>query len=185
MIPHVLPFTATQFDAVKLGQAILQLHTFLQLFDDLGRDFTAHTHRVFTLDLHRWMHQTIGQLAIGGEDDQTIGVDVETADRDPTTAAQLRHRIKDRAPSFGIRARTDLTFRLVVDKHALFVIRAFVQANDMPVDTDAIRQLGLVADLGHLAIHTHAQIANHLLDLTTGTDAGIRQQFLNTFSHNV
>jgi hypothetical protein len=44
------------------------------------------------------MHHRVGDLAVGGQQQQAGGVDVEAADRDPARALQARQRLPP-APS--------------------------------------------------------------------------------------
>src|SRR5690606_3752699 len=82
---------ADALDRVELRRAVLERDPARQAVDDpvghrvlaLGRAHAAH---VLAFDLVRGVHHRVGQFAVGGEQQQAGGVDVEAADRDPARA---------------------------------------------------------------------------------------------------
>src|SRR5690606_19982061 len=101
------------FYGVELRRAVLQRDAARQPVHDLvGHRVLAlggaHAAHVLALDLVRRMHHRVGQLAVGGEQQQAGGVDVEPADRDPARALQRGQRIEDGGPALGILAGSDL-----------------------------------------------------------------------------
>ena len=97
------------------------------------------------------MHQGVGQLAIGGQQQQTGGVDVEAADRDPACAFQAGQGIENGRAAFGIFAGGDFAFGLVVDQHRA----RFAQGRSdehLAVDFDAVAAGNRLAGLGGFAV---------------------------------
>src|SRR5690606_4230123 len=94
---HLEPFvgigTADALDLVELRRAVFQRHAAAQAVDDLLRHGLlalgrAHAAHVLAFDLERGVHHRVGQLAVGGEQQQAGGVDVQAADRDPARALE-------------------------------------------------------------------------------------------------
>src|SRR5690606_37845889 len=121
--PVVRVGAADALDLVELRRAVLQRHAAGEPVDDPVVDYVgafgrAHAADVFALDFVRGMHHRVGQLAVGGEQQQAGGVDVEAADRDPARALQGGQGVEDGRAAFGILAGGDFAFRLVVHQHA-------------------------------------------------------------------
>ena len=84
------------------------------------------------------MHQFVGERAIGGEEQQTGGVDVEPADGDPARALQSRQLFEDGRAAFGIVARGDHAFGFV--EHQYLRVFGVVDDGDekLAVHLDAV-----------------------------------------------
>ena len=54
-----------------------------ELWIEVEKDFTTNTYRVLAVHFVGWVHRAVGQLTVGGEHQQTGGVDVQTTDVDP------------------------------------------------------------------------------------------------------
>jgi len=65
----------------------------------LARELAPHPHRVFALDLVARMHEAVRELAGVGEEQETAGIEVEPADRDPVTAPNSRQMVEHRRPA--------------------------------------------------------------------------------------
>src|SRR5690606_17952784 len=79
---------ADALDLVELRRAVLERHAAGEAVDDVVRHAFlalrgAHPHHVLALDLVRRMHHRVGDLAVGGQQQQAGGVDVQPADGDP------------------------------------------------------------------------------------------------------
>src|SRR5690606_37315822 len=110
-------------DLVELRRAVLQRHAAGEAVDDVVRHALlafrgAHAHHVLALDLVRRMHHRVGDLAVGGQQQQAGGVDVQPADGDPARTLQARQRLEHGRAAFGILAGGDLAHRLAVTGHA-------------------------------------------------------------------
>src|SRR5690606_9011668 len=120
---HLEPFVrigaADALDLVELRRPVLQRHAAGEAVDDLLRHRLlalgrAHPGHVLAFDLVGRMHHRVGQLAVGGEQQQAGGVDVEAADRDPARALERGQGFEDRRAALGILARGHFAFGLVV-----------------------------------------------------------------------
>jgi len=116
--PGVRVARADAFDLVEFGRAVFQCHTTCQSVHDVVWHFALNADDVFTLNCMRGMHQSIRQFAIGRQQQQTGGIDVQTADGNPARAFQARQRFKYGRATFRIFVCGDLAFRLVVDQDA-------------------------------------------------------------------
>ena len=79
-IPMVDPFAATIVDAFEGRPLAIDLHAFQQARLGFGLQHAQRAHRVFTFDAKAWVHQLVGQLAGGREQQQTLGVDIQPPD---------------------------------------------------------------------------------------------------------
>ncbi|KAG1256149.1 hypothetical protein G6F65_016454 [Rhizopus arrhizus] len=178
--PVVRIRAADALDLVELGRAVFQCNAAGEAVDDgIGDLFLAfrgtHAHHVLALDLERRVHHGVGQLTVGGGQQQAGGVDVEAADRDPARALQRRQRFEHGRAAFGVFAGGHFAFRLVVDQHA----RRLGQGGG---DEAAAVQLDLVA-----ALDRHAGLRDFTVDLDQAfgdalfqraprAEAGLRQR---------
>src|SRR5690606_21589034 len=146
-------------DLVELRRAVLQRHAAGEAVDDVVRHALlafrgAHAHHVLALDLVRRMHHRVGDLAVGGQQQQAGGVDVQAAVRYPARTRRARLRFEDGRPALGILAVGDLALGLVVDEHA----RRLGQGRGdegLAVELDAVARADALADLGDLAVDLH------------------------------
>jgi hypothetical protein len=86
LVPAVCTLPAGGFDLIELGRwlAISQVNPRAKLLELLVFQLTKDSNGILPLDLISGMHEPIGQLTRGGEQEQTLGVDVQTANGDPT-----------------------------------------------------------------------------------------------------
>ena len=118
----------------------------LQALDDLVGHFAVHAAEVFALELRSAVHQRVGQFAVGGQQQQAGGVDVQAADGDPARTLQARQLFEHGRAAFGIVAGGHHAFGLVVDQH--FGLFAAVGGDDelLAVQLDAVA-----------GVHAHAE----------------------------
>src|SRR5690606_8407616 len=176
---------ADALDRVELRRAVLQRDAAHQPVDDpvghrvlaLGRAHAAH---VLALDLVRGMHHRVGQLAVGGEQQQAGGVDVEAADRDPARALERRQRVEDGRAALGILARGDLALGLVVHQHPR---RLGQRGGDeaAAVDLDAGAAGDAHAHRGDLAVDLDHAVGDALLQRAPRAEPGLRQHLVQPF----
>ncbi len=69
--PLVQTLAASRLDLVELGHAVFQLHALAQALQHGFGDLAKHAHRVFTIHFVARVHQAVGQLTVGGEQQQT------------------------------------------------------------------------------------------------------------------
>src|SRR5690606_17301103 len=101
----------------------------------------------------------------------------EATDRDPARALERRQGFEDRRAAFGILARGDFAFGLVVHQHP----RRFAQrAGDKlaTVDIDAVAALDRHAGLRDFAVDLDQAIGDALLERAARTEAGLGQHLV-------
>src|SRR4249919_3193132 len=176
---------ADAFDLVELRRPVLERDATLQAVDELVGHVllafrSAYAAYVLALDLVRGMHHRVGKFAIRGEQQQAGGVDVQPTDRDPACAFQCRQCFEDRRAPFGILARGDFAFGLVVHQHAAgFGQRAGDKG--APVDLDLVAAGDAHAHLRDLAINLDQAIGDALLQRAARTQTRLRQHLVQAF----
>ena len=135
--------------------AILQRHALAQLRRLLCRQHTENSRRILAFHLEARMHHGVGQLARGGEDQQTAGADIQTPDRQPARAAQRRQLGKHGFAALRVFARDDFAFRLVIDQHA-DRLRNLGDTHIAAIDLNFVGGTDARADGGHFAVDGHA-----------------------------
>ena len=118
VVPVVRALAALVHEAVEAALLAVDLHALLgEELHLLGRERAHEAHGVLALDLVARVHQPVGEVARGGQDQQALGVEVEPAHRHPAAARDLRQPVEHGRPLAGIVLRDDLARRLVVDEH--------------------------------------------------------------------
>src|SRR5690606_9914018 len=103
VVPVVEAFAAGRFlDVGELGGAVFEHDAGLELFDHFFGDFATHAHRVLAVHLVGGVHQAVGQLTVGGEHQQTSGVDVQAANVDPAAFFQARQAVEHGRAAFRV-----------------------------------------------------------------------------------
>src|SRR5690606_36547660 len=175
--PVVRVGTADAFDLVELRRAVIQRHAAAQAVGDLVRHAVlafrrAHAAHVFAGDFMRGMHHRVGQLAVGGEQQQAGGVDVQAADGDPARTLEGGQGLEDGRAAFGSLARGDLAFGLVIHQHP----GRFAQcAGDegLAVDLDPVAALDAGAQLRDFAVDLDHAVGDALLERAARTEPGL------------
>jgi hypothetical protein len=165
-------------DLVKTSHAVLEHDAGLQPLEHRLVDFAEHPHRVLTLDLMRRVHQPVGQLAIGGEQQQPEGVEVQPSNADPASTAHPRQGLEDRRAALRIVGRAHLAHRLVVDQHPGRTGLHPLAGNQPALVLDPLAAGDPRAQHRRLAIDQHSAVANPLLDLTPRPQPRPGQHFL-------
>src|SRR5476651_1113471 len=148
-IPLVDGFAAAVGDLGEVRQAVVEL--------DAGQQLLAHTlfqlaqraHRVFAVNAVARVHQPVGQVARGGEQQQAFGVEVEAADGQPFAGLHRRQAVEHRWTAVRVVIADDFAGRLMVDQHARRLL-ADAAGDDQ---------------LFHVAARTEAGLGQHLVQL--------------------
>src|SRR5690606_1961831 len=135
---------------------------------------------VLALDTAGGVHQGIGQLAVGGQQQQAGGVEVQAADRDPARALQPRQRFEHGRPALGILAGGDLALGLVVQQHRRWLAQGGGDEG-LAVELDAVAAAYRLADLGDFAIDPDQALGDALLEGAAGTEPGLGQHLVQAF----
>src|SRR5690606_22098125 len=176
---------ADALDLVELRRAVFQRDAAAQAVDDLfrhgllalGRAYAAD---VFAFDLERGVHHRVGQLAVGGEQQQAGGVDVQAADRDPARALERGQGLEDGRAALGIFAGGDFAFGLVVDQHARRIGQG-AGDEDLAVEFDAVAALDAHSGLRDLAVDLDQAVGDALLQRAARAQAGLGQHLVQAF----
>src|SRR5690606_20819487 len=98
---------ADALDLLELRRSVLERDPAREAVDDLLRDRLlalggAHAAHVLAFVLVRGMHHRVGQFAVGGEQQQAGGVDVQAVDRDPARALGRGQGFEDGRAAFRV-----------------------------------------------------------------------------------
>src|SRR5213594_3472593 len=98
LVPAVRSAAPARGDAVEPGWAVESdpLSESAELF---ARELAPHPHRVLALDLVARMHEPVGELARVREEQETAGIEVQPADRDPVTTPNSRQIVEHGRPA--------------------------------------------------------------------------------------
>ena len=125
------------------------------------------------------MGQSVDQIAVVRQNEQTLGIVVEAAHRHDAGAAAA-HEIRDRLAAALVLECSDVAARLVEHEVALFL----AAAERTPVHHNFIAaHIRLVADRGRPSVHGHAAVLDPSLRLAARAKARLRQQLLQSFFH--
>ena len=168
--------------AVSVGVGVVgNGHAFKQALGLFFGQFTQHPHRVFPLDFITRMHQAVGQLAAGGENQQPGGVDVETANRHPFAVFDTRQIVENSDAVARIIGGDNLAIRLVVEHDARQRLVKF-QLHQMPVNHHRITGGNTGADGGDNAVHHHPAGRDHDFHVTPRAVPGLREHLVQAFT---
>ena len=120
------------------------------------------------------VHEPVGKIAVVGEKQHALGVEVETphgVDARPV----LRQQIYDGGTTLGIVQRRNAATWLVQHEVTLAL-----DDDELAVDLDAILRLDARAELRDLAVDAHAAFRDEDLCLAAGGDAGLREVALQS-----
>src|SRR5690554_1948735 len=153
MEPGVDALAAELLNIGEAGRTIFEHDPFDHGYHMFPTHLAHDPHSIFTLDLGRRMHQAVGQLAIRGEQQQSTGIDIQTANGYPALALETRQTLEHGTPSFRILARTQLAFRLVVHDHPAWGFIGSTQRHRAIIKLYPVSHLDTITQLGHLAVN--------------------------------
>ncbi|VVO40206.1 hypothetical protein PS691_05668 [Pseudomonas fluorescens] len=174
--------TWSLLDVGELRRAVFEDHAGFQTLDHLVIDFATYTYRVFTVHLVGRVHQTVGQLTVGGEHQQTGGVDVQTTDVDPATFFRARHFIEHGRTAFRVVTGADFTVGLVVHDHAAYRLGGFFALDHLAINGDGVVQVDAQAKGGIFAIDLDPAMADPGFYVAARADADTGEDFLQFFA---
>jgi hypothetical protein len=178
--PLVGAFTAERFNFVKMTGAILQLHAVLQLLERAVGNLAVDPAQVLALDLARRMHQTVGQFAIRGEQQQTRGIQIQTTNRDPAQAFEARQPIEYRGASLRVDQSGHFALGLVVGKHAWTFVGHGANHELATIELDALTIAERVTDGRRPTIDLDFAAQHAFFNHASRAQAGFRQEFLES-----
>jgi hypothetical protein len=132
---------------------------------------------VFAQDTVAGVRETQGEVSVTRKHEQSLGVEVQTADRIDPLAHLAVKQTKHRWAAFRIVRRRDHTRRLVKQQIAWRGRRL----HPLAVDLDGIGlEVGLLADPRDATVDGHSPGTDPLLCLPARTEPGTRDQFLQS-----
>ncbi len=177
VIPMIGALAAAIADAQEIGRAVFQLDAVQQLLTHAFSQLADHAHRIFTLDAVTRMHETVCQIARGGQHQQTFGVEVEAADREPLGGLHGRQLVEHRRTAFRISVADDFASRFVIQQHARRLVGQLA-LDRLAVDANLVGRHDALADVGRLAVHRHAAGDDQFFHVAARAHAGFGQHFV-------
>ena len=162
---------------VNVRHAVFQLDAGQQLLAHAFFQLAQRTHGVFAVDVVARVHQPVGQVARGREQQQAFGVEVEAADGQPFAGLHGRQAVEYRRTAFRIVVADDFAGRLVVHQHARR-LAADLALNQLAVDAHRIGRQDALADVGRLAVDRHAAGDDQVFHVAARTEAGFGQHLV-------
>ena len=123
------------------------------------------------------MHQRVRQLARAGKQQQTFGVQVQTADRLPLAVLQLGQLAEYGGAVLRIVVRHHFAHRLVIGNHACGRW-IDTEADGLSVDLDDVAKLNALTDVSRFVVDRDTAFQNQLLHLQTRAHAGLGQHLV-------
>jgi len=167
-------------DVGKPGRAVVEFHAIEQLPDLFFADRPANPAQVLPVHVAGRVHHAVGQFPVGGQKQQSGGVDVQPAHGNPAGAFQAGQVVEYGLAPFRVGAGGDLALGLVVDQGAV----VFQPAGDPPlasVDEDFIAGCNGGTQLGGLTVDCDFAALDARFKRPPGSVAGPGQDFLQAF----
>ena len=178
----VQPFAALIGERFEFGRTIFELNAGEQFGLIFRRQFTNRTHCVFALHFVARVHEPIGQTSRRRKEKQSFGIEVKTANRNPTAARHARKVIKDARAAFRVVTRNDFARGLMVKKHTRRVGCLGRQtAHETSFNADHIFSRYAIAEFGRVAVHRHDARFNQALHFAPRPHTGIGKRLLQLF----
>jgi hypothetical protein len=116
------------------------------------------------------------ELAVVGEDDQTLRTVVEATDREHALAHLAAEGIEHRRTAFGVVVGRDHTGRFVQQD----IAQRLRRPEALAIDLDRVGgKVGLVPELGRPTVDGHAPFPDPILRVAAGAHAGAGDQLLD------
>ena len=128
-------------------------------------------HCVFLFNFVARMRQTLCEIAVVRQDEESLGLRVESADIEK--ARELRRQeIENRVARIGIGTRRDEAGRFMQDD-----VELLLAVHELASDFDMIALRRLCAEVGaNATVDCHAPFGNQLVAVPPRTDAGCREE---------
>ena len=161
-------------DVVDFDGAVLEFDAFEHLLHILACDRLVEFDLVDLVDHRGRMGELAGELAVVGEEEESGGVAVETADRIDTFAAGAVDKHHDGLAFLRVVDGGDITFRLVHQE-----VTFGFGAEGLTAVGDDVAGLHLIAHLGdNLTVDLDASSLNELVGFTTAANSSVGDIFV-------
>ena len=176
-VPTVGTFATALFDRAKLGWTVVELNAGDELLFLIFAELAQRTHRVFALQTKAGVHQLVGQFARAGEQQQTFGVQVQTADRLPFTLVQAWQATEYGGTVLRVVSGHHFARRLVIRNHARRR-RCNAHFDGAAIDLNLVSKLHALAGVSHFVVDGHMAFGNEALHLDARAHARLGQDFV-------
>jgi hypothetical protein len=173
----VIDATPTRIpDTNETGRTIFQFYAVLEMLEHLRTDLTQYTHSIFAFQLLRGMHETIGKLPIGRQQQQAGGIEVKAPHGNPATPLEGGKILKDRGSTRRIGPGRELTDRLVIEQHATHrPYSSLIEPHRPAVNLNAVTDANPYTQFGWPAIDSDPSLTNPLFNFAPRTQPDTRQ----------
>jgi len=183
---HVIPVIGTLpagFNhRIKVRRSVFELNAVQQALDHVGRNLAEHPDRVLAFDSARRMHKFIGQFAIRREQQESLGIEVQPPNDNPSCIAKHRKVVKHGWPTLGITSRRDFSIGLVVDDDTPPGFMSCAGGKWLSVDANILTRNNPITQLGNPTVDRYASVANPDFQLPARSESNPCQNFLKFFS---
>ena len=173
------PIEASRADLRRRSAPVLELHTRRQMTQACVAHPPPRRHLVLAFAAERRVQQRVGKRTVVGEQDQTLRVQIEAADRIEPGQAR-REQIHHRATPGGVTNRREKPARFV-DRPAR--MRRHTHASTIDRDR-LLARIRAIPDLDHGAIHPDASGADPFLGSAARREARRSQQLLDALARH-
>ncbi|CUJ18363.1 Uncharacterised protein [Bordetella pseudohinzii] len=176
-VPAVAAIAPEIIEGTESGLAIIQVDALDQRLALRLVHLAQHAHGVFALGAVAGVHDAVGHIARGRENQQALGIQVQAAHRQPFAGAQLGQAGEHAGAAAGIIMADDFAGRLVIQDHARRLLG--VGARDgLAIDADLVIGRHALPDMGRLAVDGHTARHDELFHLAPRTDARVGQHLV-------
>src|SRR5450830_1318769 len=183
VVPVVETFTARRFlDIAELRRTVFEHHAGLEPGNHLFVHFTTDTDRVLAVHFVGRVHQAVGQLTVGGEHQQTGGVDVQAADIDPAAFFRTRQLVEHGRTAFRVVTGADFAVGFVVHDHAANRFGRLFALDHLAIDGDGVMHVDALAEGGVFAVDLDPAFADPAFHVAARADADTGEDLLQFFA---
>ncbi|CFM50166.1 Uncharacterised protein [Bordetella pertussis] len=181
-IPAIAAVAPQVFERTESRLAVLQLDTLGERLALRVVHLAQDAHRVFALGTVARMHDAVGHVAGGREDQQPLGIEVQPPHGQPLAGAQLGQPGKHAGASARVIMADDLAGRLVIEDDARRLLGVGAR-NRLAVDAHLVVGSDALADVGRLAVDRHPAGHDQFFHFAARTDSGIGQHLVQLGHH--
>jgi hypothetical protein len=161
-IPAIGSLSPAIFDGSKLCESIIQSDSVKEhLFFFLSQR-PQNSDSVLSLKTKPRVHQIVGQFTRAGEQQQPLGIQIESTNALPLSILQLRQAPKYSGSILGVIVGNHLSNRFVVRNHSGGG-RIYSNPDGLAIDLDAVTELNALTDMRGLIIDRYTAFQYELL----------------------
>jgi hypothetical protein len=180
VVPAIVRRAAGVLDRREPRDALVELHSDLEIAKLLGRRLAEDPHRVLAFDDRRRAREAKRELSVSREDDQARAIGIERADVDPASVARAR-QLEQRLRILAVVRRARLGVLVVREMLMLRACLLGRQLDRPAIDADPLASADLIAQLRDSAVDRDAAVDDPALDGSARAETRIREGLLNSF----